>query len=252
VRTHPTPAAALCRRLERLADTDGLRVGVDVDGVLAHFNHGFLAVLTEVAGPPVRPIRQSWMPDTWHWPPTLGYDPEVIETAWRRVAASPDFWRGLPALPGASACLAALSRLARGRAGRQADVYFLTRRLGETAKAQTEQWLIDHGYHDTPTVLVTPGSKGWVARALALSVLIDDYPDNLVQTIHSSPETLIVLKLAPYNRAAVPDLARAGGHRFLAIHGLEPLTEALVNLCASSRRAPRGTATTTSSTSKAS
>ena len=80
-----------------------------------------------------------------------------------------------------------LKRLSRGslaRSGlikeRKWELIFVTSRpetKGDTAQAQSYRWLMSKGY-ETPSVFVVHGSRGKIASALALDILVDDRPEN--------------------------------------------------------------------------
>jgi hypothetical protein len=67
-------------------------------------------------------------------------------------------------------------------------VLFLTQRpasAGRTAQHQSQRWLQAHGF-ELPAVYVMTGSRGRVADALALDVVIDDRPENCLDVVTDS------------------------------------------------------------------
>jgi hypothetical protein len=94
---------------------------------------------------------------------------------WEAVRRTSNFWESLPEVePGAVARLAALAR------ERQWEVIFITQRPssgGDTTQLQTQRWLAAHGF-DLPSVYVIKGSRGKIAAALSLDVVVDDRPEN--------------------------------------------------------------------------
>lgn len=172
----------------------GDRIGCDVDGVLADFTAGFRRALVEVSGRELVP--PGYQPTVWDWPRAVGYSAEEEAAAWSWIARSPTFWCDLPALPGAWQLLRSLSRLDPA-----SEVYFVTNRPGSpTAKRQTERWLVAHGYEGHPTVLVVRGSKGAVAGALDLTVVIDDRPENCRDVLAAVPDAQVILPVRAWNR----------------------------------------------------
>jgi hypothetical protein len=102
---------------------------------------------------------------------------------WACVRATENFWMTLDEIePGAVGQLAALARTHGW------EVLFLTQRpgtQGETAQRQSQRWLQAHGF-DCPAVFVMNGSRGKVAEALGLDVVVDDRPENCLDVATDS------------------------------------------------------------------
>jgi hypothetical protein len=114
---------------------------------------------------------------------------------WSEVARTPDFWRSLGEIePGVVARLSDLSARHRW------EVLFLTQRppsAGETTQVQSQRWLRAHGF-EFPSVCVMEGSRGRVAAALSLDVVIDDRPGNCLDVVADSEALpLLVWRLKP-------------------------------------------------------
>lgn len=91
-----------------------------------------------------------------------------------------------------------LRPLVRAIENHELDLYFVTSRVGRTAKAQTEMWLRERGiYH--PTVIVS-SEKGLVARAVGATHTLDDSPKQIRQMYEESPETSVYIMARKYNR----------------------------------------------------
>ena len=109
--------------------------------------------------------------------------PRELRRLWQHVAGIHNFWTSLGEVePGAVARLAALAAQHRW------DVIFLTQRpssAGETTQVQSQRWLKAHGF-ELPSVMVMRGSRGKVASALALDVVLDDRPSNCLDVIADS------------------------------------------------------------------
>jgi phosphoglycolate phosphatase-like HAD superfamily hydrolase len=94
---------------------------------------------------------------------------------WEAVRNTENFWESLDETePG---IVARLARLARER---RWEVIFITQRpasAGDTTQLQTQRWLSAHGF-ELPSVYVIKGTRGKVAEALSLDVVVDDRPDN--------------------------------------------------------------------------
>lgn len=109
---------------------------------------------------------------------------------WKAVCAQENWWETLAEIePGA------LARLYRLVQDRKWELMFVTSRpetRGDTAQAQSYRWLAAQGY-ETPSIFVVHGSRGKIASALALDVLVDDRPENCLDVaIDSSARAILV------------------------------------------------------------
>jgi hypothetical protein len=109
---------------------------------------------------------------------------------WKAACNRANFWETLEEIePGA------LARLWRLAGERRWEVIFLTSRpetAGDTAQMQSHRWLSSHGF-PSPSVFVVHGSRGKIASALALEVLVDDRPENCLDVaIDSSARPILV------------------------------------------------------------
>ena len=131
-----------------------LRIGFDLDGVLADFA-GACARLA--------PGRQE--PD------------------WRAVRAAPDFWTTLqPLEPGV------VRRIQADTVRYRWDTFFVTQRFdtaGDTVQRQSQRWLADQGF-SWPSVIVHSGARGKLAAALGLDFLVDDTVEHCVNVLDDS------------------------------------------------------------------
>jgi hypothetical protein len=118
---------------------------------------------------------------------------DVRDQVFREIEAADDFWLALDPYHDTRAALQRLARLDR--------VYFLTRRFGPTARAQTATWLRTHGYQGDPAVLVVPTdhAKGEIARALQLTGFLDDTV-RVVQALARAPQCQVRLIARPWNQ----------------------------------------------------
>lgn len=174
-----------------------MRIGFDIDGVLAHFEAGYEKLIVEVTGKNLFP----WEPGqnrcggspVWDWPQHFGYTNEEVSAVWQRLKDSGTFWLDLDEMPGAAELRAVKHRLTTH------DVYYCTSRVGLDCKWQTEMWLGQHINELTPTVLIT-SEKGLACRVLKLDAYIDDNFDNAQNVVSDSPKTRVYLLDADYNR----------------------------------------------------
>ena len=180
-----------------------MRLGVDLDGTLADMQRA-LAREARALFPDIDPasLPRSAAPDPK--PPDAADEAAPAAVAidtnsltarqqrelWNAVCASVNFWETLDEIePGALARLFSLVR------ERHWELIFLTSRPeteGDSAQAQSHRWLVAHGFA-SPSVFVVHGSRGKIATALQLDVLIDDRPENCLDVaIDSSARAILV------------------------------------------------------------
>ena len=158
-----------------------LRAGFDMDGVLADFRRAFRDTGQQFArsrGPEGEAAPREPM------------NAREVKRTWDAIARTPQWWLGLEAYePDQIARLYQVSR------ERRWEVYFLTTRppsAGETPQFQTQWWLETQGFK-LPSVLTVPGSRGELANALRLDVLVDDRLVNCMDVIAASQTKSIFL-----------------------------------------------------------
>jgi 5'(3')-deoxyribonucleotidase len=167
-----------------------MKIGFDVDGVLANFNEAFVRTFRTVTGKNLFEPQDTVNPPIWDYHVLRGYTKEEIGRVVEEIDKSLTFWADLNPLEGAEA-------VAR-RNWQDHDVYFITHRtLGQDIKWQTETWLTFE-VHTSPTVLLS-GEKGMCAKALDLDVYIDDKWENVVNVALHSPTTRTYLYSRAYN-----------------------------------------------------
>lgn len=156
-----------------------MKLGIDVDGVLADFNSRFIERVIRVTGRDLFPPRPFEIP-TWNYPEVYGYTSAEIAAVWEGIKTDGVFWTSLPPYPNTVPAMAFLER----RITYGDDVYFITARPGVGAKRQTERWLNarwPHILNPVSTVLITP-HKGLAAQTLGLDIYIDDRWENCLET----------------------------------------------------------------------
>lgn len=109
---------------------------------------------------------------------------------WHHVESVENFWGTLTELePGV------IPRLASLAAERRWEIIFLTKRpetAGTTAQVQSQRWLESKGF-PLPSVYVVQGSRGRIAAALDLDIVIDDRPENCLDVVVDSKARAILV-----------------------------------------------------------
>lgn len=178
-----------------------MRIGFDVDGVLADFSNTYLRLVIKVTGRNLFHPGDGDDAPCWNWDTYRGYTKEEQRAVWDAIIGDKrGFWRNLPPLPGAEVlgmCIADLER--------RHDIYFVTSRVGEGAKRESEAWLRQHVGLDHPTVLISSG-KGLCAAGLKLDAYIDDNYHNILDVATMRPECKSFLLNKRYNTIGSPEL----------------------------------------------
>jgi hypothetical protein len=109
---------------------------------------------------------------------------------WQHVESIENFWETLADFePGV------IQRLAAIAAERRWEVIFLTKRpetVGATAQLQSQRWLQSKGF-TLPSVYVVQGSRGRIAAALGLDIVVDDRPENCLDVVVDSKARAILV-----------------------------------------------------------
>lgn len=175
-----------------------MRIGFDMDGVLAAFVPAYEELIVRLAGVDKFPKRYpEALPPVWDWPQHYGYSNETLDRVWKHIKYSTTFWRGLPAVPGAWT-------LAEYLHPRGHEVYFITDRPGVNPQRQTARWLHDVLGFDNPAVITSRLGKGICARALALDLYVDDKYEYVLDVQEQCPNTQVLCIDYPYNQG--PDV----------------------------------------------
>ena len=193
-----------------------LRLGFDLDGVLADMNKALVREALKIfPGLDLHAVESN--PRT---PDPESPDGEPGETAplslqltdrqerqlWSAVKEIPNFWETLDETePGI------IARLAATAAARRWEVMFMTSRprtAGDTVQVQSQRWLSRHGFA-LPALYVVSTSRGRIAQALGLDVVVDDRPENCLDVAIESKARAILIWRADEN--AVPASARRLG-----------------------------------------
>jgi hypothetical protein len=182
-----------------------LRLGFDMDGVVADLN---AALVREAARlfPDVQVqaerARQEQAPPAPAQGPPDGTEPaEVVPSSlpltprqqrqlWDAVKSIPNFWETLDETePGI------VRRIAETTRARRWEVIFLTSRpscAGDVVQVQSQRWLERYGF-ELPSVFVVTSSRGRIASALELDVVVDDRPENCLDIAIDSKARAILI-----------------------------------------------------------
>ena len=198
-----------------------MRIGFDIDGVLANFIFGFATIARRKGYKPLYFTHN----DVNTFDHSVGLtDTEACEV-WEVIDASWVFWTKLPAMI-PKQVWARLKILAMKH-----DVYFITTRdLGRGIKRQTEIWLHRWGI-DTPTVLMAPYSaaKADLIETLDLHYYIDDSPDVLQSIVNKKMSKCCYALDYKYNRrVTIPRIPSVAEY-------LERIDKAALNLPANKK-----------------
>ncbi len=131
---------------------------------------------------------------------------EQAGAVWRTLEAIENFWETLEELEPGS-----IGRLAQLADERRWEVIFITSRprsRGRTIQRQSQRWLERCGF-PLPSVYVVHGSRGRVADALALDVVVDDRPENCLDVVLESAAGSILVWRG--QESGVPASARRMG-----------------------------------------
>ena len=102
---------------------------------------------------------------------------------WRHVQSIENFWETLEEIE--SGAIARLGTIAEER---RWEVVFLTKRPGTaglTAQRQSQRWLESKGFA-LPSLYVVQGSRGRIASALDLEIVVDDRAENCLDVVVDS------------------------------------------------------------------
>jgi hypothetical protein len=195
-----------------------LRLGFDMDGVLADLNQALVREALRLFPDNQEPKAAPRTPAADAFPAAPGGDasettpPSLALTTrqerdlWDAVRSTPNFWENLDETePGI------VARLAATATERRWDVIFLTSRpssAGDPVQVQSQRWLQRLGF-PLPALYVVSTSRGRIAHALELDVVVDDRPENCLDVaIDSKARAILIWRGA---EGGVPASARRLG-----------------------------------------
>jgi hypothetical protein len=204
-----------------------LRIGFDMDGVLADFAGAYHEVEVRLMGPakahgrPGDPEEEEGVEGDEASKEIEAEGSKVEEakketrpselrrrrdTVWQAIHDTPDFWMTLKPLDAA-----AVRRIHEMMMRYRWEVFFITQRPateGDTVQRQTQRWLVAQGF-DLPSVLVIAGSRGGAAAALKLDYHVDDSAKNCID-VKSESAAKPLLIVDPTDDTTVISARRLG------------------------------------------
>ncbi len=162
-----------------------LRLGVDIDGVVADFRAAFRNAAREC-------LRREVPVEGAAQEAALSHN--EIDRVWTHIGRTPNWWMGVKSYePLEIANLYALARSGKW------EICFLTKRppsAGDAVQFQTQWWLEQQGFY-LPAVITVPGSRGDLANALRLDLVIDDQFVNCAEVIGAGPTKALLMLREP-------------------------------------------------------
>ena len=178
-----------------------LRVGLDIDGVLADFRSAFRDTAE-------RCLRKRVADEAEEEQARASLNPDEIRRVWDHIAKAPNWWMDVPAYEPAQ--IARLYGLARAAGW---EVFFMTKRppsAGDSVQFQTQWWIERFGFY-LPAVMTVPGSRGDIANGLRLDLMVDDQVINCAEVIGAGPTKAVLMLREPDPPARAHALNRGIG-----------------------------------------
>jgi beta-phosphoglucomutase-like phosphatase (HAD superfamily) len=181
-----------------------LRIAFDLDGVLADMDSALSEQAKTLFGetavrPPAAMASDGADADSVDEEPEPDASPPIVRLnltprqqrrLWQHVRQIDNFWQSLNEIePGTVARIAQLAEQQRW------EVIFVTKRPqteGATAQVQSQRWLESRGF-PLPSVYVVQGSRGRIATALSLDIVVDDRPENCLDVVVDSQAKPILI-----------------------------------------------------------
>jgi hypothetical protein len=189
-----------------------LRIAFDLDGVLADMESEIFRQAELIFGEAMRRKLEERADETTETEApaqadstqedsetSAGTPPPIVKLnmtsrqerrLWRHVATLENFWESLQETE-----QGVVARLAAIAAERRWEIIFLTKRpetAGSTAQVQSQRWLESKGF-PLPSVYVVQGSRGKIAAALGLDIVIDDRPENCLDVVVDSKARAVLV-----------------------------------------------------------
>lgn len=183
-------------------------ISIDIDGVLANFDQGFVKLVNKEF--PEKNIPADFSTEHWDYRQILS--PEEFKNVWPKlVTDTKRFWETLNPYEDN---VKALARFIP-RNHKYFDIYFVTARLntaGDSAFSQTAKWLIAQhlSWYNTSLIVVKKAAdKVGLLDTLGAQYSIDDYLPTVTSLERELPEHVAYLYDRPWNREGRPQLEKA-------------------------------------------
>jgi hypothetical protein len=177
-----------------------LRIGFDMDGVVADFATAFREIEARLFGQEAGDAPEGPDEEEAHEGRRLLETRRRRDRIWEEIRGTPDFWTTLkPSSDGAVRRALDLT-VAHGW-----EVFFITQRpatAGGTVQRQSQRWLVEHGF-DLPSVLAIGGRRGALAAALRLDYHVDDNVQHCLDVAADSKARTILVAPDSTDRAVL-------------------------------------------------
>jgi hypothetical protein len=164
-----------------------LRIGIDIDGVLADFRTAFRETAKKC-------LRREVDDDSQDVEAKGPLSADDVRRVWEHIGRTQNWWMEVPAYePDQIARLYSVMRAANW------EVFFMTKRppsAGDSVQFQTQWWIERFGFY-LPAVMTVPGSRGEIANGLRLDMIIDDQLINCVEVISAAPAKALLMLRTP-------------------------------------------------------
>ena len=170
-----------------------MRVGLDIDGVVADFLPAFLGFVEKKLGN--GPISAETITDlSFKQHPYLSE--KIIEECMVAVSYDPHFWQNLSPL------ISPKEWQSLDRLSREGQLVFVTHRYERGTydiRSVTRDWLKRHGISE-PVVHFTQESKADLVESLGVRLFMDDRHENC-EDVAEKTEAQVLMPHRPYNRS---------------------------------------------------
>jgi hypothetical protein len=183
-----------------------MRIAFDMDGVLADLHKPFVQAAlklypsldasaigaADIGASPPDDAAEDQKSHAAPTPPAanVALSGRQSDAVWKHLSNIENFWETLTEIDDG-----AIRRLATLADERRWEVIFVTSRptsAGLTVQRQSQRWLQRMGF-PMPSVFVVHGSRGRIAEALRLDIVVDDRPDNCLDVVLESKAGAILV-----------------------------------------------------------
>jgi 5'(3')-deoxyribonucleotidase len=170
-----------------------MKIGIDMDDVLANFQKRFVKLLNELYGK--TPLDAE--PIDWDWT-NCNVTPEEMKNGWIEASKTTNLWLELEPLP----ALDMEAKFLLSKLDLVHDLFFVTNRFitpGLSPTKQTQLWVRENTYLPMPNVMLAK-DKGPMASVLELEAFIDDRPKNCLDVLAARPQCRVFLCDSSHNQ----------------------------------------------------